>query len=63
MLPINYWMLSFALFLFCHDEIKFIYRFINTLEWDVSITLGDEEFTTVNKSYGVSDYRILPRGR
>ncbi|XP_039186068.1 solute carrier family 15 member 2 isoform X1 [Crotalus tigris] len=38
-------------------------RFINTLEWDVNVTLGDEEFTTVNKSYGVSEYRILPRGR
>uniref|UniRef100_A0A670YA30 Solute carrier family 15 member 2 n=1 Tax=Pseudonaja textilis TaxID=8673 RepID=A0A670YA30_PSETE len=37
----------------------FFYRFINTLEWDVSITLGEEEFTTVNKSYGVSDYRTL----
>uniref|UniRef100_A0A8C6VG82 Solute carrier family 15 member 2 n=1 Tax=Naja naja TaxID=35670 RepID=A0A8C6VG82_NAJNA len=37
-------------------------RFINTLDWDVNITLG-EEFTTVNKSYGVSDYRTLPRGR
>uniref|UniRef100_A0A670YAM5 Solute carrier family 15 member 2 n=1 Tax=Pseudonaja textilis TaxID=8673 RepID=A0A670YAM5_PSETE len=42
---------------------SFFYRFINTLEWDVSITLGEEEFTTVNKSYGVSDYRTLPRGR
>ncbi|ETE66471.1 Solute carrier family 15 member 2 [Ophiophagus hannah] len=38
-------------------------RFINTLEWDINITLGKEEFTTVNKSYGVSDYRTLPRGR
>ncbi|KAF7241744.1 Solute carrier family 15 member 2 [Varanus komodoensis] len=38
-------------------------RFINTLDLDVNITLVSEEFVSVNKSYGVSDYRFLSRGR
>ncbi|XP_053139525.1 solute carrier family 15 member 2 isoform X2 [Hemicordylus capensis] len=37
-------------------------RFINTLDQDVNITLGNEEFVSVNKSYGVSSYKTLTRG-
>nr|XP_060630625.1 solute carrier family 15 member 2 [Anolis sagrei ordinatus] len=38
-------------------------RFINTLELDANITLKNEEFVSINKSYGVSRYSILARGR
>lgn len=53
-------MLYFAVFIFCHDKVKFPYRFINTLAQDVNITLGTEKFV---KSYGVSAYRRVERGR
>ncbi|KAJ7345891.1 hypothetical protein JRQ81_001841 [Phrynocephalus forsythii] len=38
-------------------------RFINTLGQNVNITLGNGEFVSVNKSYGVSSYTVLARGR
>ncbi|XP_072841330.2 solute carrier family 15 member 2 isoform X2 [Pogona vitticeps] len=38
-------------------------RFINTLGQNVNITLGNGEFVNVNRSYGVSSYTILTRGR
>uniref|UniRef100_A0ACB8G2I8 Uncharacterized protein n=1 Tax=Sphaerodactylus townsendi TaxID=933632 RepID=A0ACB8G2I8_9SAUR len=50
----------FSVFIFCHDKVKFPYRFINTLAQDVNITLGKEEFV---RSYSASNYRIVERGR
>ncbi|XP_062974726.1 solute carrier family 15 member 2 [Elgaria multicarinata webbii] len=38
-------------------------RFINTLDLDVNITLVNEEFVSINKSYGVTSYKTLARGR
>ncbi|XP_053259700.1 solute carrier family 15 member 2 isoform X1 [Podarcis raffonei] len=38
-------------------------RFINSLDLDVNITLGNEDFVSINKGYGVSSYRTLARGR
>ncbi|KAJ6665476.1 hypothetical protein lerEdw1_003317 [Lerista edwardsae] len=61
--PGRYVMLYFTLFSFCHDEIKLPYRFINTLDEDVNITLTNTEFISVKKNYSVSNYRTLARGR
>ncbi|XP_061465099.1 solute carrier family 15 member 2 isoform X2 [Rhineura floridana] len=44
-------------------EKALLVRFINTLDLDVNITLGNENFVSINKSYGVSSYRTLARGR